>query len=379
MKKLLNILLIWLLAVSLTSCFWKTTTDDDIEDAKNELLNGSWGTNTNWTDDVPKYEDDYNSDSDDNNTTTPTNTWSTVDENSSSNNVDDVVTDKVEITYMWGENFLEINDLTKQDIDWRKVEISWKVLWDVDKIIVNFSNSTSSFPDDRYQLSQFKKWDTSFLYRAFSQYQTIDYWTNEYIIEAYSWDTVSRVEIVITVPEKKNSWITDTPATTTQKDDEKDDTNNSSSTLNSTSVTNLNLDSMPTSTVYWKPKTLSSGKVGYSDVDWLEIELVESGLDLDNSDDVNSFLIDTVSGWFYWNSHSSSSKLTSVYVIRLNGDKYTYEKHYYTPTWIHGVLFLESGTWVTKDNISDANIELKDKNNEFDTTEADLLFRDLSV
>ncbi|MDQ7008902.1 MAG: hypothetical protein Q9M94_01270, partial [Candidatus Gracilibacteria bacterium] len=82
---------------------------------------------------------------------------------------------------------------------------------------------------------------------------------------------------------------------------------------------------------------------------------------------------------YYWNTCRDliKDKGISFYVIRLDGEKYFYEKHYIDLLHgFYGVYELETGEGVDKDNISEKNKELKEKNREFKNTEiVDDLFK----
>lgn len=70
--------------------------------------------------------------------------------------------------------------------------------------------------------------------------------------------------------------------------------------------------------------------------------------------------------WFYWNTcrDTIKDKGISYYVIRLTDkENYVYEKHYvdYEHS-LYTTYEVQSGTGVTKDNISDKNTELKEIN-----------------
>ncbi len=68
----------------------------------------------------------------------------------------------------------------------------------VTKISVDFSNAWSDYPDDHYILQKFKQWNTTFEYKAFSEYDVFDSWENRYTITAFAWaDIVAVVDVVI--------------------------------------------------------------------------------------------------------------------------------------------------------------------------------------
>ena len=327
MKKYYNLIFLILLVFSLSSCFWEWTTGWDIEDTKRELLN--WSEWTNIDSNVSKYEDET--------------LWS---QSGSllNNKSDKIEKERYTVNYVWDNKFVEIDNLDNQDFENKKIIITWKTLVKVDKIVVNFTNKSSKFPDDTFQLKKFKSWDSTFSYNAFFQYQVLDYWQNEYIIEAYSWDEVSRVEVFINLPKSEES----TSSTSVLNDSNKEDT-----VVQTTSESNI--------------KNLRLSKI-------------EGWLVATDSDSITNLLskLTPANSWFYWNT-SRNIKDTdwfSAYVLRLEKDSYVYEKYYYLPDGTFWILQLEKGTWVNKENIWDKNSELKDKNSQFDTIEADKYFKD---
>lgn len=335
MKKYLNILLSLLLIFSLSSCFWNSK-NEDVEDVKKELLDDSVKNNDN-EEDIPKYEDENNEDD------------KNLEEDSEKDDKKDDSEKNIEkesytVRYLWNDQFLEIDNLDKQDFTNRNVVITGTTLVNVDKIIVNFSNSESKFPNDKFQLTKFKAGDKNFTYNAFSKYEVLDYWRNEYIIEAYFWDEVAKLEIIINIPTKEEKKITKT-----EESEKKTDKTNIDSKLD-------------------------------SDIDWLKLWVAEENLDVSDSDWVTDFLTKYTpnNAWFYWNSSKplNSGEWLSVYVLRIDWTWYIYEKYYYTPDWSLWVLQLEKWTWVDRDNISEKNSELKERNSDFDTSEVDKYFKD---
>jgi hypothetical protein len=123
-----------------------------------------------------------------------------------------------------------------------------------------------------------------------------------------------------------------------------------------------------------------SWKYTYDGVRWLELYSIWS-IDLEDTDDsVTSYLSETLDGWFFWNTRRniSGDNGISFYVLRLEGDNYFYEKHYYTEKWIYWVVTLEKWTWVNLDNLQEKNTELKNVNDEFVITAiSDVLFKQI--
>lgn len=330
MKNKFSILILLLLIFSLSSCF--KSNEEDISKVKQELLNNEKSLEEQFEENIAKYEE-------------------------IEQELEEQKEEKFIINYLWENKFIEIDDLTNKDLSKLELEITWKTLVNVDKIVVNFSNSWSTFPVDEYTLKTFKAWDKTFLYRAFKKYETLDYWKNTYMIEAYSWNEVSKIEIIVNI-------IDETKKTTDISNDKEDKI--------------LDISLLPTGDYYWNPVSLWNWKVTYSDIKWLSIEQISwTGITLD-SDSINSFLASKYKSWFFWNTLRPISwqDWVSFYVVRLDGEKYYYEKHYYTPSWFYWVLELESWTWVDVSTISDKNTELKDKNETFVIiTIADMLFK----
>jgi len=326
MNKKLNIIILLIITLILSSCFWS---QDDVSKAKQELLN---------------QENSIENDKED--------------EGSNVEKLEEKK-EKVIINYLDENKFIELDSLNEDDIDSMELEIKWKTLVNVDKIIVNFSNDESNFPIDSYELKTFKSWDESFLYRAFIKYETLDYGENKYVIEAYSWTEISKLELIINVEDKEK--------TSDSKNDE-------------IVTTEVNLSSLPVWWDFWNPVNVWLGKFTYSDIKWLQVEkLINANLTLD-SDSVNEFLADRIDWWFFWNSLRPVSweEWVSFYLIRLEWDKYFYEKHYYTNSWFYWVLVLENWSWIDLNWLSEKNTQLKEKNIDFTiTTISDKLFKKL--
>lgn len=325
MKKKYNFLILIILILSLTSCFWW---NDDVTKAKQELLNQDNSLEEKFEENIAKYEE-----------------------------AEKTEKEKIVINYLTESKFIELDSIDENDLTSLELEITWKTLVNVDKINVTFSNSTSKFPVDNYALKTFKSWDETFLYRAFKKYETLDYGENKYIIEAYSWAEVSKIELIINIDEK------------------------SLESSNEEILTEqVNLNSLPVWWDFWNPVDIWLGKFTYSDIKWLQVEkLINADLALD-SDSVNEFLADRIDWWFFWNSLRPVSweEWVSFYLIRLEWDKYFYEKHYYTNSWFYWVLVLETWSWIDLNWLSEKNTQLKEKNIDFTiTTISDKLFKKL--
>jgi len=349
MKKQINILLLLILTLVLSSCI---TSQDDVNKAKQNLWIIEWTTDA-WSDledEIQKAKDDIKQDS-----------IEEIEKDLVENNTEEVIEEtieevkKIQIKSLTDNQLLELDDLSWVDLLWWEVEITWKTLWKVDKIVVNFSNEESEFPDDSYTLKQFKPgWET-FLYRAFSRYETLDFGKNVYIFEAYSWDEITKLELVLNVlKEDENKEVV-------------------------VDYEDIDVWSLPSNGKFWNPTDLWNGKIWYSDLNWLEIKR-EVNPDF-TCEKVTSILADEVSGYFYWNTCRPIewNEWISFYVIRLEWDKYIYEKHYYLSyQGLYWVQELETWTWVTSINIWEKNAELKEKNEEFGILEiTDDLFKEI--
>ncbi len=296
MKKII----ILLIPILLSSCFFSD--NNKVEEAKQEML---WDQVSNTWEEVSGTSVEENTDTQEEKKDEPT----------------------VTITSLtsWTQ-LIEIEDLSNKDFYAWEFYINWKVLWEVDKIEVSFSNETSSYPEDLYNLKQFKKWDTTFKYMASSNFKTLDFWLNKYIFTAYSWDSTYKIKVEINIPEKEK-----TDSTSTEKEDSNTSANIEKNTLwDNSEINNLTIKE-----------------------DFVTDDI--------NCTNLTDFLVENY--WYsYWNSCRDITKDKSIwfYVLRLKGENYFYEKHYINyETKQYWILLLETWTWVTKDTIKDKNDELK--------------------
>lgn len=334
MRNKINVFLLIALMLFLSSCFSST---ENIDKAKQDLLNWSGVVEEDYTSEEIAKFDELEKDQKEN------------------------IEEKIIINPLTTDQFIELDSLENKDLLSLEVEITWKTTTNVDKIIVNFSNTWSSFKEDNYTLKTFKVWDKTFLYRAFLKYETLDYWRNVYLLEAYSWEKVSKTELIINVNKE---------VVNLDKSSEKEPV----------ASEKVDTSSLPTSQYFGNPVELGDSKITYSDIKWLQIEKFSStGVTLD-SDSVNSFLSDRIDGWFFWNSLRpiSNNEWVSFFVVRLDWDNYIYEKHYFSPNWYYWVLKLEKWVWADISTLSEKNSELKLKNDTYQTvTIADMLFKEL--
>ncbi len=345
LKKSINILSVLFLILLLSSCFgWNN--QDEVEKAKQEM----------WiTEQTGSMDEDTGGNIDE-----ETASGSDYELYNSTNN-EELAKNKVEINTVTEDQFIELDDLSDEDFsDW-EFELKWTTTEKVDKIIIKYENADSEYPKDVFTLKQFKAGDKTFVYRAFSRYQTFDYGKNVYTIEAYSWDKLSKTELVINYNKDKS----DKEKT---EDSEKKEV-----------VQDLSVDTLPKNTKYGNPTKLWSGKIWYSDIKWLEIKKTSiTDLTCANLTDVYT---SEVGGYFFWNTCRPlwTDNWISFFIIRLEWDKYYYEKHYYlADTWTYWVQELESWEWVSRDTLEAKNTELKVKNAEYQIIKiTDGLFNDL--
>ncbi len=332
-------IVLFFMLISLSSCFWNKPDEKTLSDLKGELL--AW-----------EQENDKDNSSD-----SQTSSWWEVGEGELWDNEENEEKNTLEKKYLTEEKFIEFDDLEISDFEDLEEEITWKTIWKVDKIIVKFSNPSSNFPDDSFELKKFKSGDEKFLYRAFKKYETIDFWENTYVFEAYSGDEVSKLELKVSVFEEKKEPVS--------------------------------MENLPEDSIFWSPREIWDGKITYTDIKWLEIENVWNiDLKLD-SDSITKYLQEKLDSWFYWNTsrYIKNESWVSFYVIAKDKweNSYTYSKHYYNWDSLYGVLELEKweldleewgDIWEV---LKQKNLELKAKNDDFTITAiSDTLFKKLT-
>jgi hypothetical protein len=259
------------------------------------------------------------------------------------------------ITKLDSKYFIELDNLdSKIEALTEKIEITWKILNDkVDKIIVNFRNISSDFPNDRYELSKFKLWNETFEYNADSKFfRNIDYWNNEYLIESYIWDDISKLQLNIKIPEdlwevlvqekKDPAWV------------------KQSSYLGLTWF-NVWKDSFDNS-------KLTSDNIWKSDSTWYLNKNIDSS-------------------YVYWNTHrnivyNEPTKGISFYVLRKEDKKYIYEKYYFdfknSIKWILKIKEFDLGWESISVEMSELNDRLKKENDSFEVVQdADKVFEEM--
>lgn len=285
-------------------------------------------------------------------------------------------TGSISINSLTEDNFIKIGELDYNDFLKWEAEISWTTLEKIDKIEVSFKNNSSEFPDDLFELKQFKPWDKSFVYRAHTNYRVLDFWVNEYIFTAYVWDKVSKTQIIVNVINKEEVEKKDE----SEKEEEKDPLTDKKEDIESVKFDKINLDNeewsldLPSWWAYWHPISLWENWFTYSDISWLEINKYSFSWELScESEIVTQFLTKEIWTWFYWNTCRNilpvkeweETKAISMFVIRLDWEKYIYEKHFLDMNkWLYWKYEIEKWTWVGKDTIWEKNTELKESNDD---------------
>jgi len=352
MKKQINILSVLLLVFLLSSCF---TSKDDIDQAKKNLwiIETENSINTSWNE--PEIKEDNSKDK-----VIVNNTENKIVEEEiiEEEIVEEVKEEKIIINSLTENQFLELDDLSWKDLLWWEVEITWKTKISVDRIVVTFANHSSEFPVDKYELKQFESGDETFLYRAFSRYETLDFWKNVYVFEAFSWEQSSKLELILNVIEEEEVKVSEK----TEKIYE-----------------DIAVWELPSNEKFWTPIDLGNWKISYSDLNGLEIKRdINPKLVCEK---VTSVLADKLSGWFFWNTCRpiEEDEWISFFVIRLDWDDYIYEKHYYLSySGLYWIQELEKWTWVTSADIWEKNSELKEKNDDYAILEiTDELFKEI--
>lgn len=328
----------------LASCGWWAS-KIDIEDAKKDLLWDNYNASQNNTED--------NSDT-------------------SNNKIDDNKSNLTAPEIPERKEFVTIDNIWGVDAYTQEVKITWNVETSVDKIVVKFSNSTSDFPDDEFQLTKFKPGDKTFEYNAYKRFQVLDTGENNYEIIAYKWEQKASSFITITIPEKQES--------ISELDTDNENTSTTTSEWFWTEDDYLAID-LPENENIWNVLKLSNTNFTYSKIDDFEVKKLDKPLDLScTSDEVTNYLINNY-GWTYWNTcrpfdNSDDSKWVSFFVLRLSGDKYFYEKHYYDKKHgLYGIKTLETGEWIDKNNIWEKNKEFKTKDFDNDIEWSDEVFK----
>lgn len=263
--------------------------------------------------------------------------------------------------------FIDIEPILNIESITDTLDIKWKVNNpDIDKIVVTFTNTTSSFPSDTYTLQTFKKGDKTFLYRAYKKYQVLDTGKNMYTIDAYVWtNLISKLELEVNILSnisQNTSWTWEVSEYIPKSIWDE----------NNTVFLNLPVNE----STYGNPIMTGESSFTYSNISWFEVRKSSDTLDV-TCENIWDFLKQNYS-WYYWNTcRPIYQDSFSLQVISLAWEKYKYEKHYIDKKyWFYAVALLEEWTWLLKEDLASKNQELKEKTFEI-TTLSDTLFKDM--
>lgn len=266
----------------------------------------------------------------------------------------------VQIIPLDANTSLSFNEISQEVLTTGEVVISWTADADVDKIEVFFTNSNSTYSDDRYTLQTYQPGAGDFKYIASSMNKVLDFGINEYIFRAYSGDSQNETKVILEVPAISQN---------------QSDTGVESQLIGGED--NSILIDLPTSTVYGEPLRLWEDSFTYTQIKWLEV--TKEIFPAISCDEVTEFLWERLSTWYFWNTCRDivADKWIKFNVIRLSGDEYVYERHYIDfVKGLYSTYELETGTWVNSDTIQEKNTELKDT--DFPTIEiVDDLIKDI--
>lgn len=251
--------------------------------------------------------------------------------------------------------------------------LKWFISWEfeVDRITVDFSNKTSSYPDDHFELGKFKSWDSTFEYNAnFEPFNVLDYGLNEYVITAYIGEKSFAKKLIVNIPK--------------QESEEKKSSSEEISLEKDWEYKWFDSDSwyqivnFPEDNLYWSVVELQDGEFMYSKVEDFKINSTDNiNLSCDN---ISEYLISKY--WYiYWNTCRplTNNNWLFVNVLRIQDDKYSYFRYYYdSKNTLEWIKELDSGTGINKENISDKNKEFKDKDFSRFTILSDMVFKDLT-
>ena len=268
-------------------------------------------------------------------------------------------TENIQVSHLGGEQYLEFNGIDASTLqDW-EITIAGSADSRVESIDVLFSNVNSEYADDDYTLQTFSAWDSSFKYIASTRNQVLDFGKNIYIFRAYVGKEYTDTEVSVYFADNTQTAIS-----------------GSETQLIGTENDTLLID-LPVAASYGEPMMLWEASFTYTDIKGLEIQ--KEILPLVSCENLTEFLGERINTWYYWNTCREVVKDTWIRfnVIRLDGDQYVYERHYMDfENGLYSTYELETGGWVTSENIADKNTELKET--EFETTViVDGLIRDI--
>ena len=295
----------------------------------------------------------------------------------------EIVKATYEVNKLDEKNFIEIDDLTeKVEKISEKIKITWKVLNEnVDKIIIKFKNKTSDFPNDTFELWQFKKWNGIFEYNADSKvFRNLDYWLNEYLIEAYIWEESSKISIDINIP--KNMW--ESSEVVEEQLSEKVTYDKKMIWVGEDAL----YLGMPSSELFWKPLNVWDWEITYSNIDNLKITKEELNKDFLKSSNIWkedwTWYISKNDYWhvFAYIDYNKKDLWVNFFVLKAIGDKIIYEKHYldfnHFLKWILKIEEFERTDESVYKQMEKLNKELKEKSGDYKIVETtDKLFKEI--
>ncbi len=289
---------------------------------------------------------------------------------------------RISIVHIYGERLLELDNLKYTDFKDGHAKISGKTLWFVEEIQVDFSNETSEYPNDSFVLKKFKSWDDTFTYNANSKFKVLDFGLNKYTFTATANWKKSILELQVLVSANDDEFL---KWKTKQENNNFEREEETKTTELIWTEDDLVFAELPEWWEFGSVVKLWEKSFTYSDIKWLEIKKeIFRNISCDINEDtgkyfVTEFLGERLNSFYYWNTCRDliKDKGVSFYVLRLDWDKYFYEKYYIDlVNWFIWTYELETWTWITRENISEKNKELREKNREFETTEiVDNLFK----
>jgi hypothetical protein len=257
----------------------------------------------------------------------------------------------VSIEYLDEKTYIILDSLSEKSINTEEVSVTGKTQsWGIDSIDVQYNWGIIQ------KIKTYNPKESHFTYVASARQKSLDFWKNEYVFTAHLGKDTSQVKMVIMLPwESKTmtfvSWLQDISA--------------------SGSVTQTSTGKIE------DPKTVPASQI-HSLIEWLTISApILSSLDCSQTDKITEFLLDRYT-WAYWNTcrDTVKEKWISFYVLRLEGDSYMYEKHYYDfVVGRYWIFSLEHGEWLTKEMMGDKNKEFKLKDFSQITKKADDYFK----
>lgn len=301
--------------------------------------------------------------------------------NDKADNISEVVNNEksnyFNIEYNTSEQLIWVKPFWNLSNIWDWVEFDWYVNdLNIDKITVHYKKS-----DSPYTLQTFKKWDDKFTYRAFRRFNAFWDGLNTYEINAFIWnDMVTSLTLEIYYSWEENNVVKNEKTTPVVEN------NTASVAENNTSALSLKKDNIeyksfswfdfPVSWELWE-FVIDNENISYSNVSNF---IINTNRDFENLDCQNVWdYIKTQYSWYYWNTCREvwDDKIL-VNVLSLNGNRYSYERHYFINwKWLMWKILLESWFWIDGSNISEKNAEFRDK--EFPILEkTDFIFNNIN-